>query len=165
MGVFFWDKIYALSSQMPFKIHPQSTLQVVLWGHWHADQPDSKSLFDEIVCDSYRPWRRTLILSVLDRVFVLPFLRHSALWGGSRLIRTNNTMRKSFNSGEFQSRVQNNTAGIEMWFWKYLGKRDPSVCPIAYTLWGIVLMQLVQHAISMLICLHLCLKYITTHWT
>ena len=37
--------------------------------------------------------------------------------------------------------MQNNTAGIEIWFWKYLGQRGPSACRVAYTLWGIVLVQ------------------------
>ena len=35
-------------------------------------------------------------------------------------------------------------------------------CRIAYTLWGIVVGQLVQCAISVLICLRLCLKYVSS---
>ena len=60
---------------------------------------------------------------------------------------------------------------------RHLWYSTPSPMQIAKTkvfllhrvqLWGIVLMQLVQCAISMLICLRLCLKHIsdiTAHWT
>ncbi len=60
--------------------------------------------------------RKQFVGKVLRTSHCFTWDKHHLYTGGSRLIRTNKTEWKPFDSGKLELSLQNNTAGVEMWF-------------------------------------------------